>query len=360
MDGLNFIIQIIRSRISIYTLCAIVLLVSCKVDDKTHNGSVSIDIREVNSTIRPSVKREIKLSTDTHDPIGDIIKFVGYDNYFFILDFPSRTIWKFSESGEFKGKLQNIGNGVGEYSMADDIDVFPNGDLCVMDINQRKILRYNGGSLDFISEFHYPGIALKLSAVDTTTYFFNNASTTNVIDIKLGRYKNSKKIEQIFKSKHKDEHLAMGANDTHLWRSGREVVYYDRFTPNFYHIMKDSVTPLFSIITDNLPTENDVPDLINATKRLDFSSGKMNNHTIMDVLYAYKLSNFVLFGLNTTPQQHILANIDNGTTYKLDLSDNPLFYGAMVGAVGIFKNCFVTTRMPSDDEANPSLILFEP
>ncbi len=98
--------------------------------------------------------------------------------------------------------------------------------------------------------------------------------------------------------------------------------------------------------------------MIKATRGHDFSSAGMDGETIIDILYAYKNSVGLLFGLNTTPQQHIFQRFDNGKTYLLGTSDSPTVVGMMRGAVGVFGDSFVTVKLPSNDDENPSLILY--
>lgn len=334
-------------------------LFSCQDNGAEKIQPDAINLRDELSKISPVVVEEIKLKTDSLCFIGDISKLVSDDEYIYIMDSPNKTIWKFNESGTLTGKIQNIGSGPGEYSNIDDVDV-SDENLYIMDIAKHKILRYDKNSLNFVSEISIPTLTLAFSAVDSTSCFFNNIGGKEGIKTNIGSFNIHKgKITPLIKAKQKDEYLAFGANKTHLWRSGNNVIYYDRFTPDFYIIKSDSLMPYFTILTDDLPDMSQIENLIKATKGHDFSSDGGYGNLIKDVLYAYQTTYGILFGLNTSPQKHIYKRMTEPEAYILDTKGNSLFYGAMRGAMGVFKDKFVTIKLPDDIDENPSLLLYE-
>ncbi|WP_300502289.1 6-bladed beta-propeller [uncultured Duncaniella sp.] len=347
------------SFMAFLALTVTILLPSCSEGNNIDGSIPTVDLTGIQACVRPVVTKEIELKTDSPNPIGDITKLICLDSCFFIMDRLNQTVWKFNESGHLLGKLRKVGATLGEYVDLYDMDLLPDGDLYLMDLSMRKIIRYDSDSFNLVSEIKIPGTALAFSAVDSTKFVFNNAGDKDGININLGIFKTSaNNIKPCISAKQKDEYLALGANTTHLWRSGNEIIYYDRFTPDFYLLTADSVLPYFSLLTEKIPTESQVENMIKATRGHDFSSAGMDGETIIDILYAYKNSVGLLFGLNTTPQQHIFQRFDNGKTYLLGTSDSPTVVGMMRGAVGVFGDSFVTVKLPSNDDENPSLILY--
>lgn len=344
---------LIRLSVVVFTLS--IVLSSCKEQKITEGDRTTIDMSEPFTTINPNIVKKIHLNST--EPIGDISKFVSHDNYFYIMDFPAQTVWKFHENGDVIWKIHNVGNGVGEYAKLLDIDVLPNGDLCVLDLSKRKILRYDSDSCNYVSEIKLPGIALSFCAVDSATFLLNNAGGEKGININLGILSTDGMFNSIINAKYENEYLALGANPTHFWRSRDEIIYYDRFTPNFY-IFSDSLSPFFSLVNCDIPNESDVENMVKATRGQDFTNDGIINDKIADTSYAYKTTEGLLLGLKTFPQKHIFKSIFDGKCYILDYNNQPDFRGAMIGAIGVFEDCFVTEKVPYEEDENQTLILY--
>lgn len=328
----------------------------CRSLSEKFDDILTIDLTQELTSITPIVVREISLSTG-NDPIGHMSKFVPAKDGFFIMDAFRNTIWKFSETGEKIGKLHSVGNGPGEYSCVSEIDVYPNGDLAVFDFKTGKIHRYDG-FLNFVSSIEIPGRACGFSIGSDTSYFVNKAGDKHELNINLGHFNTADRaIEPIIKSKHKHENLAFGSGNTHFWRSGNDVIFYDRFTPDFYLIRNDSVSPYFSILSDDIPDSDVVKALVNATMDHQYSFSGIDAAMIIDVLYAFKCDDILLFGLHSTPSRHICYRFSDNQMFSLNMNTPP-FYGALQGAIGVYQDCFVTNKQPLDD-GNPSILLYK-
>ncbi|MDE5961281.1 MAG: 6-bladed beta-propeller [Duncaniella sp.] len=341
-----------------YFLIIFALLASCSksISEKSED-ILTIDLTQELTSTTPIVVREISLSTGDDDPIGHISKFVPTKDGFFIMDAFRNIVWKFSETGEIQGKLHNIGNGPGEYSSVGEIDVYPNGDLAILDFKTNKIHRYDG-LLKFVSSVEIPGKAINFTIGDSASYFLSKAGDKHEININLGHFNTSDgAIEPILKSKHKYENLAFGSGATHFWRSDDDVIFYNRFTPDFYLIRNDSVSPYFSISSDNIPDNDVVATLIKATMDHQYSCTGIDSATILDVSYAFKCGDILLLGLSSTPQQHICYRFSDNQMFSLNMN-TPSFYGALQGAIGVYQGCFVTNKQPLDD-GNPSILLYK-
>lgn len=334
------------------------LLTSCnKSLSEKSEDILTIDLTQELTSTTPTVIREISLVTGDDDPIGHISKFLPTKDGFFIMDAFRNTIWKFSETGEKIGKLHNIGNGPGEYSSVGEIDVYPNGDLAVLDFKTNRILRYDG-FLNFVSSIEIPGKTGGFSIGGDASYFLNKAGDKHELNINLGHFNTANgAIEPIIKSQHKHENLAFGSGSTHFWRSGNDIIFYNRFTPDFYLIRNDSVNPYFSILSDNIPDSDVVKTLVNATMNHQYSFSGVDPAMILDILYAFKCDDILLFGLGSTPQRHICYRFSDNKMFLLDMNTPP-FYGALQGAIGVYQGCFVTNKQPLDD-GNPSILLYK-
>lgn len=135
------------------------------------------------------------------------------------------------------------------------------------------------------------------------------------------------------------------------------MIYYNRLTPDFYLIRNDSVNPFFSILSDDLPDEDDVKKLIAKVINHDYSDEGLDAATILDALYAFKCGDVMLFAFSSTPQKHFYYRFSDKQMFTLSMKTPP-FYGVKHGAIGVYDGCFVSDRQPLDD-GDLSLVLYK-
>lgn len=342
-------------------VCMFFLLTeSCSRSHESVSGETfNIDLKADNPVVTVDSVSEIALVTDSVSPIGMISKFLGHGNDCFIMDIPTQTVWKFDNDGQLIGKLSRIGNGPGEYGRLYDIDLDSDGNLYLLDMQKKKILRYSVDSMEFIAETKLPGNAVAFCGADSTTFYLNNPGGKKGITAKLGIFKSGEKdINPLVESAIKDEYRAFGANSTHIWRSGNDLLYYDRFTPDIYELTQDSIISYATINGGEFPSAEDVQALIDASKNHDYAPFMEESKMVKDLLYAYKTVDGIALGLSTVPQTHVYKSFEDGKTYTIRTDGNAHFNGAVKGAIGVWNDRLVTFK-PSENDGNPSLVLYK-
>lgn len=332
------------------------LFVSC--DKRASQESVCENVIDLMGEFPPvfvdSVK-EIALHGDSTTAVGDVSKIICWGDNMFVLDKRTRSVWKFNESGQLINRLYKLGTGPGEYGRADDIDVDRVGNRYVLDANARKILRYDSQSMDYISEMRFSDIVLSFCVVDSSLFYVNKAGDNAGITVNLGTLTpGTKKVSPVIMTKVKDEHLFPG-EASYLWRSGDDLLYFNRFTPDLYTLRGDTVENYAAFISDGIPTEKQISEQVQKTLNHDYSSIEQGN---WDITYAYKTGDGMMFGLNTFPIKHLYQNFRDNNVYEVKTSKDPRFYGVATGAIGVWNDFFVTFKMPGGDE-DFSVVLYK-
>jgi hypothetical protein len=93
--------------------------------------------------------RYVALETNENILVSNVLKVVVYHNRLYIHD-SSRKIMVFSMEGKFLFEIDNLGLGPGEYSSLQDFCV-SDGRINLLDLNGRKLLRYNASDGSYVS-----------------------------------------------------------------------------------------------------------------------------------------------------------------------------------------------------------------
>lgn len=133
----------------------LLVLVACSDKLKDHNPSeITIDlsnVREVKLSELVEEVRYVKLQTPDI-PLGEgLIKI--YDQYIYYLDIQQQLLCVFNHQGEFIARLDNQGNGPGEYLLA--LNFTLNEDESIMelwDTERASVIRYENLTFGFIDE----------------------------------------------------------------------------------------------------------------------------------------------------------------------------------------------------------------
>jgi hypothetical protein len=121
----------------IFSLSLVIIsitLINCTGDnDQKHSNSpknisnsIKIDVTRVSNVSMNDLYSWVELiplETTDKSIIQEVNKLVYFENSFFILDENQNAVFIFDSCGKFLNKIQNIGNGPGEYSLLYDFDI---------------------------------------------------------------------------------------------------------------------------------------------------------------------------------------------------------------------------------------------
>lgn len=139
-------------------------------------GLTKINVNNIDDDILLSTVvdriRYIKLETDNHNLIGSVDKLIYQNGRFYILDtYAAKSIFVFREDGKFLFKINSIGRGPGEFIRPDDFDVDSLRGIFVLDVEQRKLIRYDLNG-KYVEEIFLPFTAVSFAIVRDTLHAF--------------------------------------------------------------------------------------------------------------------------------------------------------------------------------------------
>jgi hypothetical protein len=156
----------------IYILISI-LLIGCKKQSNsiTCINQISLKKEKYLSTVFKNFEI-IPLETIDKSLIGRRINKIRKTNNHYYISYDNRALVTFDDQGKFVQKIQNIGGGPGEYSVLQDFDVFPNGNVIIQDV--QKLLFYSTTG-EFLRAIPLTVSCFNLKAIDEN-YFLICAS----------------------------------------------------------------------------------------------------------------------------------------------------------------------------------------
>ncbi|GHT49438.1 6-bladed beta-propeller [Bacteroidia bacterium] len=125
--------------------------------------------KEINYSTLFDTMKSVKLETNDESLIGMIDKIRLAENRFFILDRLQKTLLVFSDTGKFLWKINNKGNGPGEYSAIIDFDL-NNDKLYLFDPN-RNVLEYDLSG-NFIKNYPLKRFGTSIAVKDAYFYLY--------------------------------------------------------------------------------------------------------------------------------------------------------------------------------------------
>ncbi|MDE6377963.1 MAG: hypothetical protein K2K72_04380, partial [Duncaniella sp.] len=154
-----------------------------------------------------------------------------------------------------------------------------------------------------------------------------------------------------------NEYQAAGGGFTHLWKSDKQLLFYDRFTPFIYQLNDGDAEKYINLDENDIPDEVLVNELITLPVPQRFT--KMAEHTelIIDISACYETDKYIVMEMRTSPIKFIAIDKKTGEYFKLStlLTDR---VKSSIGLIGTYGEYFVTAS--SGEEAqNPVIVLLD-
>jgi hypothetical protein len=215
-------------------------IINIKIDEENYQKEINY------STLFESTKY-VKLETNNESLIGIIAKIRIVGNRFFILDKRQRTLLVFTDTGKFLWKINNKGNGPGEYNKIIDFDL-NNDKLYLFDPN-RNVLEYDLSG-NFIKNYPLKRFGTSIAVKDAFFYLYTCNYPTNegmyqllIMDdygrnLKTGVSAIPKNLIEVCKS-FESENAFYPFED--------ETRFFTPFSTKIYSIIKDSLYVKYNI-----------------------------------------------------------------------------------------------------------------
>lgn len=252
----------------------------------------------------------IPIHTDINNLIGVVSKIIIVNDLYYILDKgPIHAIYCVDNSGNILFKIQDVGEGPGQYLSINSFSTDPeNGHLTIYSPSQYKKLKYNLKTGDFIEEIFLNDIfAFDLHQADAFTYWYNDA----IAGFHEYNLLITNREDEIVLSKHikyEGEKDVIG-KASNFFNYGDTISFYYGLNNIIYSINNDSFAPRFYIDFGkyNIPEEDkegNLRELFEKMKSTPNRAGFISNFCEFDDLvfftYSYDFNQqFVLYNKNS-------------------------------------------------------------
>ena len=270
--------------------------------------TISVDIDNVSNLSVFDIFSRIEvipLKTEENSIIKEIEKIICFDSHFYILDKYQNAVFIFDSIGNFRMKIQRVGNGPGEYSLLYDININPY-------TNELELLNPRGELLIYSLDGEYKGsIAIPLRSTarfallsrDTVVYYSRYEKN------KLFYF--SRSLNKIIKEEFEFPEVILrtpliSTHSSPFNQSGSETTFFQGFSNDIYKI--DSLSVRLKLRWDfgernfdykELPLEKDIQFyadyLRSCNKAYCFNYYLENEHYILTRFMYDKLWNTLIY-----------------------------------------------------------------
>ena len=247
-----FLIYHVKAYIIFFLLP--ILFVGCKsIEDFEETAKYIIDLSDKNnvqpdSSLFESVEY-IPLELTPQSVIGEIHKILSVKNNFYILDRQfAKAIVVFDSKGKFKFAIRSNGNGPGEYLYVYDFDIDSKGNIYVLDLGLKKVIKYNDKGY-FQQEFNLDFNPLEFAFLDSTNFAFYRITEHGKIlhNLSILNKKNNKTENYFPYRKYFDDRKIPLNSKFHLYRSNDRINFSLYFSNIIFSIKNVKLTPYIKI-----------------------------------------------------------------------------------------------------------------
>lgn len=357
-----------------FIIFAILCMTSCQSQKSdVDNGTIMIDWDNTplgNFDIKDV--EYVPLETTEASLLSSISKIIFRNNCFYVLDKKSGGVYVFDRKGTFLSSIVKPGEGPEEYIELMDMDVDKEGNVYIADNVRMKILKFRTPEWELDKIFNVGRHYWEFCCLDDDCFLLKDVFGKEGTDMKLAHYNgNTHKviplIEKAFASVNEQD--VMKCSNFNLYRSGSQLYYYERFTPNVYSIScVGELNKAYTIVSGNYISEGDLKGLEkNPMKFLK------ERKFVKDIIDLYENKEYFVCMPFVMPSGTFLFVPKNNVSEakKIDLTQKPEFMGASPIEGVVDNRFFAILNTPNEialesderlsdrgEDANPVLMLF--
>ena len=356
--------------VSFVLLC----MVACQ-SQKSEVGDSSIHIDWDNTSLGDFDIENVEyipLETTDNSLLGSVSKILFRNNRIYVLDKMSGGVYVFDKTGKFLSSIIKPGEGPDEYVELMDMDVDKEGNVYIADNARMVIKKYRFPEWKHDETFDVGKHYWEFCHLDEDCFLLKDIFGKEGMDMKLAHFdgKNHKVtplFEKAFSSVNEID--VMKCSKFNFYRSGEQLYYYERFTPNIYSVSGEGkLTKVYTIESLNYISEEDLKGL----QREPMKFLKERKY-IKDVIGLFESQEYFICIPFIAPSGVCLVvpKNDASAAKRIDLSQKPEFLGASL-VEGVMEGKFFSVlNIPNDmalenddrlegirEDANPVLMLF--
>lgn len=360
-----------RKNLLYLALCF--FMIACdSVKDNNGNGAVVINLDEIEKgKIELDEVEYIPLETTDFSLLGRIDKVLYQKDKFYVLDKKTGGVYVFDRKGKFLSSVCKQGEGPDEYIEMTDMDVDEEGNIYIADNAKMNIIKYSSPDWSFDKKYHIGEHFHEFCKQGESTFIIKDIFEATGLKFKLSSYDvHNQSLNPILKKSltEVDELKILKCAKFNLYRSGKDVYYYERFTPNIYRVLKNGeIDNIYTISSEKYISEGDLkPMEMNPMVFL-----QERNH-IKDIVSLYATDDYFVCLLFLAPSATFLFIPWNNPTEARTV--NLMEYSSFTGTSGIEgvvedKLLFIFNQLDEqvkmkdeklqniDEDSNPVLML---
>lgn len=358
---------------SFYWLFGALIFVSCDklIQDNygvsSSSTDVIFDLKSVDNLVVDSSiileRKLIVLEYTEKSMIGDIDKVLMTDDRILVLDKRvAKALFVFDHSGAFIKKMGEHGGGQGELGYLYDFDIDPYGNIYLLDIGLRKVIKF-GKDLTYLGERRFNFNTFQFGYVDDNRFAFDQRGRSNGkmsdlhnLDYRLLVWDIMKGIDKRYFAYNKiyDVEGIMNLTSQNLYRSDSILLFNDPFTYDVYEITSDTLRKKYSFDfgSGNIPESyfnKSLGENLNEVNQL--IGGLRTSRYVQSISNLYENERFFIafFRKHDTPYLFLYSKISNRVLVKNGLEFPNKGIGLL--PVGIYNKYLIgIIRYPEIEE----------
>ncbi|GHT22178.1 hypothetical protein FACS189430_03570 [Bacteroidia bacterium] len=269
----------------------------------------------------------VKLSTDNDHLIGEIQKIQLTNHKIFISD--GRSMFVFSETGDFLSGFNHVGNGPGEYQKITDFTIVGE-DIVVLSRSQRKLLKYNSSG-KCTSEKRLNYWAMKVSSsIDGAFMIYCGNEQGYENQFKLHLTKDSQTVEQFLPVNSVQAKYLHVSAPSNFFKYKNTVSFFEMFNDTVYTLVNGNIERKYYIDYQgkNIPSsffDNDYANIIDFFQAIHKTS------------FAYGIDKFaendkmIMFGSIYKKTNKIsIVDVHNKTSHPFATIKDDIYFDSLI------------------------------
>lgn len=293
-----------RNNINAFLVTFLSVFIGCspssdKVTDSDSNTLIEIIVdpnakSDLQSYINIESNDTIFLETTDEALIGRIDKIIVHNDQIFVLDIRvAKSIFIFNTSGEFQGKINNIGDGPGQFFLPFDMGFnVETNRIEIMDVRLRKILSFSTVG-EFIEEWRIEEQLTDFYPLSKDEYVFHRDGR----DLEMGQKHNLLRLSDRSNTKVLLEGVSdFGVTDyipinNNLMSTFNRLLYIHPMHDTIYEVNNEEIHPEYYINFAN----NKLPTEIKEMAPMELRMNILTNDYYMNMGHIVETSDFVGF-----------------------------------------------------------------
>lgn len=324
-----------------------------QVNLHSQSASTYLDIEKLSSLSRgdgsPVKMKDIQyvlLETKEECLIGEITEIRYSNGNFFINDLnTTQSILVFNHNGDFLYKINKPGNGPGEYTTPGSFDVDEFGNVYIMGLGSRKLIKYSNNGARF-EEFGIDYMVTEFMVLGKDKILVNCPFTggNSQVGIAILDLKNKSITELTPFRKPYDDMQTMHFGVNSFFRSGNKILFNPHYSNIVYEIEKEKAWKYLHFNENLIPPAEIILNL-NPRNPESVRNLVSTGRYVVDISSAFENNSFITLTILRGTSNIIFISKKTGSIICTSKLEDKLYIGANE-ILGVTEESFISKIPP--------------